>query len=79
MSTPSDDARRDLEQRALRNVRGLVDKVEQLDASEKRRERRLMVYFVAAAVVAGLAFAGYFALRGDSNSGVTVPIQQQKR
>ena len=27
-SPPNDDAQRDMEQRALRNVRGLVDKIE---------------------------------------------------
>ena len=48
MSTPSDDAQRELEQRALRNVRALVDKYEDKDASDAKSARRLLIVIVAA-------------------------------
>jgi len=44
------DAQRDLEQRALRNVRGLVDRIE-ADAASERRTRRWIVGILAAALV----------------------------
>ena len=78
MSTPSDDAQREMEQRALRNVRGLVDKVEGLDADEKRRERRLLVGLVVVAIVAAAGIAGWLAMRSDGG-GTTVTIQPSKR
>jgi len=44
MSTPrDDDAQRDMEQRALRNVRALVDKYEDQDAKERHVTRRLLL------------------------------------
>jgi hypothetical protein len=79
MSTPSDDAQREMEQRALRNVRGLVDKVEGLDADEKRRERRMLVGLVAVALIAALAIVGWLTMRSDSSRGTTVTIQPAKR
>jgi hypothetical protein len=77
MSTPPEDAQRDLEQHALRNVRSLVDKVEGLDADEKRRERRLLVGLFVAAVAAAAAFAGYLAVRSDTG-GKTITIESKK-
>jgi len=79
VSTPSDDAKREMEQRALRNVRGLVDKVEGLDADEKRRERRMLIALVVVALVGALGFAGWLAVRSDSSTGTTVTIQPAKR
>ena len=51
MSTPGDDAQRDMEQRALRNVRGLVDKIENDDQLAKRSQVRTLIGLVLAAVV----------------------------
>jgi len=79
VSAPSDDAQREMEQRALRNVRGLVDKVEGLDADEKRRERRMLIALVVVALVGALGFAGWLAVRSDSSTGTTVTIQPAKR
>ena len=59
MSQPGDDAQRDLEQRALRNVRGLLDKVEDQDRKETRTTLRIAVacgILVVAAVVVFLVF-----------------------
>ena len=39
MSTNGDDAQRDLEKKALRNVRGLVDKIEAEDREGQARSR----------------------------------------
>ena len=47
MSTPSDDAQREMEQRALRNVRGLVDKIEESDTHDRRTQWRLFVAIIA--------------------------------
>lgn len=79
MSTPSDDAQREMEQRALRNVRGLVDKVEGLEADERRRERRILATLVAVALVGAVALAGYLAASSDKTVGKTIPIEQKKR
>jgi len=70
MATPSqNDTQRELEQRALRNVRGLVDKMDNLDALDKRKQRRYLATIVggtlAAFIVLGVAlwFIGH---RGES-------------
>ena len=51
MSQPGDDAQRDLEQRALRNVRGLLDKIEGQDREDKRTTLRLALACGAVAIV----------------------------
>ena len=51
MSTPSDDAQRELEQRALRNVRALVDKYEDKDASDAKSVRKLAIRIVVGVLV----------------------------
>lgn len=57
MSTPSDDAQRELERRALRNVRGLIDKMEQTDEVDARAQKRVLVGIFAGAVVLALVIA----------------------
>ena len=47
----SHEAQRDLEQRALRNVRGLLDRMEATEHKDKRTQRTLVV-----AIVVGGAF-----------------------
>ena len=54
MSQHGDDAQRDLEQRALRNVRGLLDKVE----DQERLDRRVTVRLAVISVVAALVLSG---------------------
>lgn len=53
MSTPNPphDAQRSLEQRALRNVRGLVDKMDAIDRTDRVAEKRGFAALVAAGVV----------------------------
>lgn len=51
MSQPSHDAQREMEQRALRNVRGLLDKIESHDAHEDRAVKRTVFTVIAGVVV----------------------------
>ncbi len=62
----NDEARRSLEQRALRNVRGLVDKLESDDASRARHQKRLLVAFAAIVVLLGLAIVWLFRDKGGT-------------
>lgn len=60
MSTPSDDAQRDMEQRALRNVRSLVDKLETTDKLEGKALRRLTMIVIGSVVaVCALGFVAW--------------------
>ena len=55
---PSDDAQRELEQRALRNVRGLVDKLDAGDAKAGRNQKRMLVgLIVGTTLVVGVIVA----------------------
>lgn len=55
---PSDDAQRDLEQRALRNVRGLVDKLDSVDEKAGRNQKRMLVaLIIGTTLVVGLIVA----------------------
>jgi hypothetical protein len=56
----SDDAQRAMEQRSLRNVRGLIDKLER-DAERQKRTTRLIGWglVIAVVVVLGTLFTLY--------------------
>lgn len=73
MSTPGEDAQREMEQRALRNVRGLVDKIEVDDQLARRSQVRTLIALVLGAVLIavllGLAIAW-----GDRGRGGEVVI-----
>ncbi len=49
------DAQRSLEQKALRNVRGLVDRIEAEEAGRSRYQKRLVVALLVAFSVLGIA------------------------
>jgi hypothetical protein len=51
------EAQREMEQRALRNVRGLVDKIEGQDKLEGRKERKVLLAILAGAVIVAVAIA----------------------
>ena len=56
MSDPAspDETQRELEQRALRNVRGLVDKMDNIESKASRNQKRMLVgLIVGVAVVVG--------------------------
>ena len=76
---PPHDAQRELEQRALRNVRALVDKVEGDDQARRRRSLRLLAWLIAGMVVG--VVAAYVAIRlthGPGESRV-ITIEPAKR
>ena len=53
----NDDAQREMEQRALRNVRALVDKIENVDDLGRKSSRKwIMVTVVVFSVVLGMLF-----------------------
>jgi hypothetical protein len=55
---PPDDAQRDLERRALRNVRSLVDNLQNRDRIDGRRSMRLLMALLAVtALVVGVGYA----------------------
>jgi len=78
MNTPTNDAQREMEQRALRNVRGLVDKVEGQDLADKRAERRLLKRLAVGVFVLFAIFAGLFAYISANQSGKTITIEQKR-
>jgi hypothetical protein len=55
---PNQDAQRELERHALRNVRGLVDKMETIQETDKRTQRRLVAW-VLVGVLAVAVLVGY--------------------
>ena len=60
MSPHHDDAQREMEQRALRNVRALVDKYEGEDARAQKSVRHLAVVIVVSILVlAAVVFAAF--------------------
>jgi hypothetical protein len=62
-----DDAQRALEQQALRNVRGLVDKIDSLEATDRRAQARLLGAVVAAVAIA-IALTVWYLERHDTDS-----------
>ena len=77
--TPPHDAQRELEQRALRNVRGLVDKMDSIEKHDHRSQQRLLWGIIAGAALVVAFIAGlvlYSKKYGDS--GQTVVIEPAK-
>lgn len=76
-SAPPNDAQRELEQRALRNVRGLVDKMEDLEAHDSRTQRRYLLAIVVGGALVCVALAlllWFFAHRTESGSGQLIEV-----
>lgn len=74
MSTPSHDAQREMEQRALRNVRGLVDRMEDAEVLDGRRQRRLLLALVGGIALALVVVLAMFVLRKDSGATRTIEL-----
>jgi hypothetical protein len=74
----SHDAQREMEQRALRNVRGLVDKVEGQDTADGRAQRRMLRNFAIGAVIAVIAFVGLFSYLSGKDRGRAITIEQKR-
>lgn len=65
MSLPSDEAQRQLERKALRNVRELVDKMENSYEADSRTQKRLLIGIVIGAVLLALAIAAAVVFSGE--------------
>ena len=77
-SPPPHDAQRELEQRALRNVRGLVDKMEGLDRIDVRSQRRTLIGITIGALVGVAVIVGvvaYISNRQEANPMVIDPAK----
>ena len=74
----SDDAQRDLEQKALRNVRSLVDKIETED--RKGNQKQLVAVIAIVAFVAALAavFMVSRSKNADTAKGFAIEIPPPK-
>jgi hypothetical protein len=70
--SPADDAQRELERRALRNVRGLVEKLEDSDQADARTQRRLLVAIVIVAVLLALVTAFMLSVGEDRAKPVAI-------
>ena len=76
MSSPSDEARRELEQRALRNVRRLVEKLENTDEADAKTQKRLLAVIIIGALLVALAIsAGVVATRDKVTPVVIDPAK----
>ena len=72
------EAQQELMEKSLRNVRGLVDKVEGQDLADKRAERRLLKRLAVGVFVLFAIFAGLFAYISANQSGKTITIEQKR-
>lgn len=69
---PGHDAQRKLEHHALRNVRGLVDRIESDDQAQRATQKRILMGLVAA--VAAIAILITIAVFSDQSGGeIVVP------
>jgi len=81
MSSPgphTDDTQRELEQRALRNVRGLVDKMDAIDRVDQRADRRGFVVLMIAGLVLVAAIVGGIAYISNKYEAPPVKIDPAK-
>ena len=53
-TSSSDEAQRELEQRALRNVRNLVDKIDATEEHDARVQKRLLAAIIVGAVLVAI-------------------------
>ena len=76
---PSNDAQRDMEQRALRNVRGLVDKMEEIDKLDRGTQKRLFAMIVLITiVVGGIVLAAVVYISRNPGVGKAITIDPPK-
>jgi hypothetical protein len=79
MNNPvDDDIQREMEQRALRNVRGLVDKMEDMQAHDSRTQRHYLVGIVLGALVVLLVLAGVLWIAGNRSRSEAYMIDASK-
>ena len=68
---PRDDAQHDLEQRALRNVRGLVEKLDAEEQASRRSQKRVIAVIVAVAL-GFVIFAGIMVVKNSPPAPVVI-------
>ena len=74
MSQPGHDAQREMEQRALRNVRGLLDKIEDHEAHEDRAVKKTVFTVIAGVVVLVVLVGVAMLLAGKKESTRTMTL-----
>jgi hypothetical protein len=72
VNASSDDVQRELEQRALRNVRGLVENLEAGETTERRTQRRMLVVIIGIALVIALGIAVALSHHSAQNKPVVI-------
>lgn len=72
----SDDAQRQLERKALRNVRQLVDKIENSYEADAHTQKRLLIAIVIGAIVLALAIAAAIVFSGERSQPVAIDPSQ---
>jgi hypothetical protein len=72
---PPHDAQRELEQRALRNVRGLVDKMDAIERLDRRVQVRLLAMIAVGALVAVGMIAAVVYFAPAQRTGTTITIE----
>lgn len=68
----TDDFQREMEQRALKNVRGLVDKIEKDDKLEAHKQRRVLYWIFGVAVVVAVLAGLFIAMRPNKATEVVI-------
>ena len=75
----SDDAQRELERRALRNVRSLVDKLESGETARRRGSLKILAWLCAGMAIAiAIGYAAYRVAHGPGETRV-IPMEPGKR
>jgi hypothetical protein len=72
MSSSGDEAQREMEQRALQNVRGLVDKMKREEEADARVQKRLLIAILVGALLVVIAIAAVILERGDKYKPVAI-------
>ena len=79
MTPAGNDAQRQREQSALRNVRGLLDRMEERDATERWTARRFAVVIGIVIVVFALALAVLLSSAKNPGSTRAIPLDPPAR
>jgi hypothetical protein len=79
MTPAGNDAQRDMEQRALRNVRGLLDRMEKDDVAERWTVRRFAVVIGIVLVVFAVALAVLLSMAKKPGTTRAVPLEPPAR
>jgi type IV secretory pathway TrbD component len=77
-SPAPDDAQRELEQRALRNVRGLVDKMETIERVDQGAQRTLLLWIVLGALAAVVILGVAVWISSHRQTGAPLVIESAK-